>query len=200
MATSRSSTRTRTTPASYRVPQFVGFLDELKVRAAYGQSGTEPTLRREVHALTPAIAERGPRSVPGALAWRRDHPAGSRDRDRDRLRCDVLQVARAVHLHRVSEAHHGSPSPAGVAPSLGLQPQWFNGGEFTNQGIEFSLTATPVQLRNGFTWNHARRSFYRNYSVVNSLPVPPSSSATTVGGITGAVLGTRPGRSLSEIA
>src|SRR6185437_15154454 len=28
--------------ASYRMPQFVSFLDELKLRAAYGQSGTEP--------------------------------------------------------------------------------------------------------------------------------------------------------------
>ena len=28
--------------ASYRIPQVVGFLDELKLRAAYGQSGTQP--------------------------------------------------------------------------------------------------------------------------------------------------------------
>src|SRR6202034_3801648 len=28
--------------ASFRVPQFAGFLDELKLRAAYGQSGTQP--------------------------------------------------------------------------------------------------------------------------------------------------------------
>ena len=34
---------------------------------------------------------------------------------------------------------------ANVSPSLGYDEQWFNGGEFTNQGIELSLTATPVQ-------------------------------------------------------
>jgi hypothetical protein len=48
---------------------------------------------------------------------------------------------------------------------------WLNGGEFTNQGAEVSLTATPVQLRNGFSWL-SNISYFRNYSVVNSLPVP----------------------------
>ncbi len=57
------------------------------------------------------------------------------------------------------------------SPSLGFDQAWINGGEFTNQGIELQLTATPLQLHNGFQWV-STTSFFRNYSVVNSLPVP----------------------------
>ncbi len=30
--------------------------------------------------------------------------------------------------------------------------QWFNGGQFTNKGIEMSLAVTPIQMRKGLTW------------------------------------------------
>jgi hypothetical protein len=64
--------------------------------------------------------------------------------------------------------------------------QWLNGGQFTNQGAELQLSATPVQLRNGFTWV-TTTSFTRNYSVLNALPaeVAPYN-------------GFYPGRSISE--
>ena len=64
---------------------------------------------------------------------------------------------------------------AAVNASRGYDVQWLNGGEFTNQGAEISLAMTPVQLRNGFTWV-STTSFYRNYSVVNALPVAGFSS------------------------
>jgi len=56
-----------------------------------------------------------------------------------------------------------------IAPSAGYNAQWVNGGQFTNKGAEISLSATPVQLRNGFTWI-STTSFYRNYSNVDHLP------------------------------
>ena len=31
-----------------------------------------------------------------------------------------------------------------IAPSYGQRYQWLNGGQFTNQGIELSLTGTPM--------------------------------------------------------
>ena len=74
--------------------------------------------------------------------------------------------------------------------SRGYSYQWLNGGEFTNQGAEISLSATPVQLRNGFTLV-STISFYRNYSVVNSLAVPPFDVF---------FIDVTPGRSISNIA
>jgi hypothetical protein len=84
-----------------------------------------------------------------------------------------------------------------TAPSLGYDTQWINGGMFTNQGIELQLSATPIRLANGFQWI-STTSFYRNYSVVNSLPVPAFD--LTNGG--GGSLGTyriQVGRSVTQI-
>ncbi len=44
------------------------------------------------------------------------------------------------------------------SPSLGYDEDWINGGEFTNQGIELQLTATPLQFKNGFQWCPIPRS------------------------------------------
>jgi hypothetical protein len=88
---------------------------------------------------------------------------------------------------------------ANVAPALGYNSVWFNGGVFTNQGIELSLSATPIELRNGFTWN-TTETFYRNYSVVNSLPIPSFIVGSTFGGIFGQYGYLAPGRSVSEMA
>ena len=49
--------------ASYRVPQFAGFLDELKLRAAYGQSGTQPLYGVRYTPFTTLVAS----SLPGIV-------------------------------------------------------------------------------------------------------------------------------------
>ncbi len=81
---------------------------------------------------------------------------------------------------------------AGVNPSRGYVAEWLNGGEFTNQGAEIGLEATPIQMRNGFAWTTGL-SFYRNYSVANSIPVAPFAPN---GGRNGWI---DPGRSVSEL-
>jgi TonB-dependent starch-binding outer membrane protein SusC len=85
---------------------------------------------------------------------------------------------------------------AGAPPSVGYSLVWLNGGEFTNQGIELQLSATPIQLRNGFSWVTST-SFYRNYSVINALPVP-SFSTGCCGGPFG-LYWAQVGRSVSDI-
>ena len=75
--------------------------------------------------------------------------------------------------------------------------EWLNGGQFTNQGVELSLSARPLQLRNSLGWS-TTLSFYRNYSVVNSLPVRGFQIPHSGGGGVGASW-EQPGRSVSEI-
>ena len=84
-----------------------------------------------------------------------------------------------------------------ISPSLGANLQWINGGEFTNQGIELMLTATPIQFKNGFQWV-TTTSFYRNYSVVNSLPVPAFNLNEGGGGSLGTYR-IQVGRSVTQI-
>ncbi len=158
--------------AAYRIPQFVGFLDELKLRAAYGRSGTEPNfgvrytnliqaLQSGANTLYPALQVGNPNAQPETNTEIETGFDATMFSSR-------AQFSATVYQKRITN----TLLLAGVAPSYGFSQEWLNGGEFTNQGIELSLATTPVQSRHGLTWIN-NLTFYRNYSVVNSLPVGP---------------------------
>lgn len=184
--------------ASYRIPQFVGFLNEVKLRAAYGQSGTEPNYGVKYTPFNPTILG----GENGIYANQTEGDPNIRPEAETEFETGFdapmfnsrAQFSATIYQKRVQDLL----LQASVAPSQYFSKQWINGGEFTNQGIELSLSATPVQFRNGFTWVTAT-TFYRNYSVVNSLPVPPFVSGNTFGNLWGQNF-MQPGRSVSEIA
>ncbi len=158
--------------ASYRVPQFVGFLDELKLRAAYGQSGTQPNYGVQYTPLTTLIAS----GLPGITNTTTLGDPTIKPESEAEIEMGVdgtmfrsrAQLSATVYQKRITNLL----LQAGVPASLGYTSDWSNGGEFTNQGIELSLSATPVQTPQGLTWL-TTTTFYRNYSVVNALPVGP---------------------------
>ncbi len=184
---------------SYRVPQFVGFLNDLKIRAAYGQAGTEPNYGVKYTPFFNQLVS-GQNSVfPDTL---RGNPNIRPEAETEietgfdaTMFNSRAQFGFTVYQKRIQDLL----LQAQVAPSQYFNSQWFNGGEFTNQGIELSFNATPILLRNGFTWN-TMVSFYRNYSVVNSLPVPAFEVGSTFEGIFGSEGYLAPGRSVSELA
>jgi TonB-dependent starch-binding outer membrane protein SusC len=184
--------------ASYRIPQFVGFLDELKIRAAYGQSGTEPNYGVKYSQDSVALINGALGQYPGVLHG--DPTIRPEQEAETELGFDATffksraQFSFTVYQKQITDLL----LEAFVAPSLYYNSEWFNGGGFTNQGIELQLTATPVELRNGFTWN-STTSFYRNYSNVNSSPVPPFAVGYTFEGIVGSEGYFQPGRSVSEL-
>ncbi len=185
--------------ASYRVPQFAGWLDELKLRAAYGQSGTQPNYGIK---YTPFNT-----TVSGGLGGYYSQLSLGDSLIRPEQEAEIETGFDATLLHsraqftftiyqkRITDLLlQDQPSP-----SLGFDQAWFNGGEFTNQGVEMSLTATPVAIRNGFQWV-TTTTFFRNYSVVNSLPAGLPAFDLNNGG--GGSLGTfriQVGRSVSQI-
>jgi hypothetical protein len=183
--------------ASYRIPTLPAFVDELKVRIAYGQSGTLPNYGYKYTPLVPGVSD-GAIGVHGNLALGDPNIEPEREievesgvdatffKSRAQLSATVYQkqVSNLILLDETS-------------PSLGYDSQWINGGMFTNQGIELQLTATPVRLRNGFQWV-STTSFYRNYSVVNSLPVPAFNLENGGGGSLGTYR-IQVGRSVTQI-
>ena len=186
--------------ASYRVPQFVGFLNELKFRAAYGQSGTEPTYgvkyTPDTSSLIGGQSAVFPALLHGAATIRPEAETEIETGFDATFFKSRAQFSFTVYQKRITDLL----LKANVTPSQYFNSEWFNGGEFTNQGIELSLSATPIQLRNGFTWN-TTETFYRNYSVVNSLgSVKPFIIGNTFGGIFGSYGYLQPGRSVSELA
>jgi TonB-dependent starch-binding outer membrane protein SusC len=179
---------------SYRFTN-IGPLDEFKVRFAYGQSGNLPLYGQKYTPLIQnldngqiGIAENGQQGNPNAKPEQEQEMETGFDAT---LFGQRAQLSATIYQKQVSDLLlYGN-----VAPSLGYYQTFLNGGEFTNQGIELTLRATPIQLKNGFTWN-SFVTYYRNYSVVNSLPIPPNTVGNAFG-FGDAYLAV--GRSVSEI-
>jgi TonB-linked SusC/RagA family outer membrane protein len=182
---------------SYRIPQFVGFLNELKVRAAYGQSGTQPNYLVKYTPFNTGVSS-GAIGVYGNTILGDSIVRPEREVEEE-LGFDATffnsraQFSATIYQKRLSDLLLQDA----ISPSLGAQNQWINGGEFTNQGIELLLTATPIQFKNGFQWI-TTTSFYRNYSVVNSLPVPAFNLNQGGGGSLGTYR-VQVGRSVTQI-
>ncbi len=158
--------------ASYRVPQFVGFLDELKLRAAYGQSGNlAPYGARWSPLPYAAIAGAGGIASNSTLGDPNIKPESEVEGEFGfdaTMFHSRAQFTATIYQKRLSSLLLQN----GVAPSYGYSSVFINGGQFTNRGMEFSLNMTPVQLRNGFTWV-STATVYRNVSVVDKLPGGP---------------------------
>jgi len=158
--------------ASYRLPQFVSFIDDVKLRAAYGQSGNLAPYGARWSPQPPTFI--GGQAGIGSNQLLGDPHIKPEAEQEAELGFDVTMLrSRAQFTATVYQKRLTSLLlQSGVPPSYGYTFFYVNGGEFTNQGIELSLQMTPVQLRNGFTWV-STTSVYRNYSVVNALPTPP---------------------------
>ncbi len=179
--------------ASYRIPQFTDFLDGLKLRAAYGQSGNLGPYGSKFTPYNPLlIGGVVGVTLPATLGDPVLKPESEQELE---LGFDATmfksraQFSASVYQKRLTNLL----LQGGVAPSHGYSQLFLNGGEFTNQGLELSLQSTPVQLRNGFSWLN-QITFFRNTSVVNALPVPNFIAG---GGFGSDYLA--PGRSLTDI-
>ncbi len=182
--------------ASLRIPGLPKFLDDLKLRAAYGQSGTEPTYGVKFSGLQQQIV--GTASGTYTTATLGDPNVTPEANTEIEAGLDATmfasraQFTATVYQKRITNVL----LDVAVNPSFGAANQWLNGGQFTNRGIELSLAMTPVEMRRGLTWT-STTTFYRNYSVVDNLSVPGFFIGAG-GGPFGAFL-IQPGRSVSEV-
>jgi len=182
---------------SYRVPQFASFLDELKLRVAYGQAGNLGLYGQKYTPYNTALID-GHNGVqlPATLGDANLKPESSTEVEMGfdaTLFKSRAQFTATVYQKRLTSLL----LQAGVAPSYGYSSTYVNGGEFTNQGLELSFISTPIQLRNGFTWANTI-TYARNYSVVNSLPsnIKPFFAGSSFGFGSDLIA---PGRSLTDI-
>jgi len=181
--------------ASFRVPEFTKAVNELKLRVAYGQSGNLPIYGGK---YTPYIPQQdgglngvGPNSLHGDADLRPEAETEIETGFDLTVLNSRAQLSATIYQKKLSDLLLLSP----VAPSLGFNQAWYNGGQFTNQGLEVSLTMTPVQLRNGISWV-STNTFYRNYSRVDALPTTPGPIGDTYGFGEGFMA---VGRSVSEV-
>ena len=169
--------------ASFRVPQFAGFLDELKVRGAWGRSGTDPIFGvryANVNNLTPTLDA----GATGLFTPSTSNDPNIKPETNTEIETGFdatmfssrAQFSATVYQKRITDLLLQASIPA----SLGNTRQWQNGGQFTDHGIELSLSLTPILMPKGLTWIFSS-TFYRNYSVMDELPVPAFTPGTSLG-------------------
>ncbi len=159
--------------ASYRVVHPASFLDELKLRIAWGQAGNKPLFGMK-------FTNFGTGSVAGFLGQFVNPGAVLGDPN--------IQPERQTEIETGFDAQFfNQRASASVtiyqksikdlilqrtpAPSTGFTAELFNGAALRNRGLEFTLAATPVLFQD-FDWV-TRVTFARNYSKITELPVPP---------------------------
>ena len=170
--------------AAYRLPQFVGFINELKLRIAEGLSGTDPNygvrytgnnnLILDHDAGAPAVFTP---LLAGDPTIRPETNAEIETGFDATMFKSRAQFSFTVYQKRISNLL----LQAGLAPSSGENAEWINGGQFTNRGAEISLAVTALQMHNGLTWV-STGTFARNYSVMDYLPVPGFPAGDQFGG------------------
>ncbi len=158
------------TSASYRfVTPFSG-VDELKVRAAIGQTGNPPQFGQK---FTPE----GTGTIGGLFGTLAGGNAGAIDiRPERQTETEAGFDATLAHEFATFSFTYYDKTisdlllVARVAPSTGRTNRIFNGGKLRNRGQEIAASISPIR-RPDFTWI-LRSTFSRNRSLVVELPVP----------------------------
>lgn len=157
--------------ASYRFAELGGTLSEIKLRAAYGQSGNRPLFGQKFTPLSgtrnieglPGLGVIGVTGDPELAPERQSEIEGGFDAVLFGNRATLTVTGFQKNISQLLLQRE-------LAPSSGFVLQTFNGGELRVRGIEVAVDASPVRTRD-FSW-FTRGTFYADRSRVLSLPVP----------------------------
>lgn len=159
---------------SFRFPQPFRGLEELKIRAAYGQSGNQPLFGQK---FTPLSAVENIAGLPG-LVVPVQGPVGSKDLRPERQReleagADLTLAGGrgAVELTGFRKDVSDLLLQRTLAPSSGFGVEIFNAGKLRTTGVEIGLNLVPI-LEAETQWIF-RTSYASTRSKIVALPVPP---------------------------
>lgn len=162
--------------ASFRFPDLGGALDEVKLRAAFGQTGNKPVFGQEFTSLTTTQKVAG---IPGVIIdgnfvgdelepERQTELEGGVDLTAWDGRASLETTAYVQFIDDLIQVQQ-------LAGSTGFNTRTFNGGEIRNWGLETGLGVTPVAT-DDLSWI-ARMTFFLNRSEVTDLPIPSFTAA-----------------------
>jgi hypothetical protein len=154
---------------SYRWPT-LGPFEEFKVRAAFGETGNEPTYGQKFTALTGQTYSSQPAiTIQGNLADPNLHPEREREIEGG-VDATLFKSRVAFSLTGYQKNNTDLLLQAVMGIWTGYLNHVFNGGEIRNRGVEASLTGFPLRTKD-VGWV-AHLTFAKNTGVVLSLPVP----------------------------
>jgi TonB-linked SusC/RagA family outer membrane protein len=157
--------------ASYRFPELKpGLVDELKLRAAYGETGNQPLYGQKFTGLDLS-------SIGGLGAFRVGTTRAADDIRPERQReveggIDVAMLGNRANLEVTGFQRNISDLliTRTLAPSTGYAAEVSNGAAMRVRGLEISAGGFPLQGER-FDWN-TRVNYGMNRSLITSLPVP----------------------------
>ena len=167
--------------ASYRITGLPDPLAEVKVRAAYGQSGNEPEYGQKFSLLNGAnysglqtLLISGSTAASDLRPEKQTEYEGGLDVT---FRNERAQLSLTVYQQDISDLLVRRNLPG----STGYSVLYFNGGEMRQRGFEADLTAVPVKGKT-LNWT-TRTTFSLNRSKITRLTVPPFQPPNNFGGL-----------------
>jgi outer membrane receptor protein involved in Fe transport len=159
---------------SYRFIRPLGMVEELKLRAAYGQSGNQPLFGQK---FTPLTATQNITGLPALLLGTTPttaspdlHPEKQREIEGG-LDLTLADGRGQLELTGFRRDITDLLLQRTLAPSSGFQTEIFNGGKLRTTGWEVGLGVVPFQSAD-VDWIF-RTSYFSSRSKIVDLPVPP---------------------------
>jgi TonB-dependent starch-binding outer membrane protein SusC len=153
--------------------------NELKIRAAYGQTGTLPIYGVKFDSAKTTNYN----AVTGQAFGQTAGDPNVRPETNTTIETGVDLALFKGRLSFNATAFQKRVTnlllTEGVLPSSGFLNAWVNGGQLTNQGLELALNATPISTH-AFSWI-TTESFSRIYDRLDNLPIPGFSAGNFFG-------------------
>lgn len=159
--------------ASYRLASGIGFIDNVKFRGAIGESGNEPLYGQKFGELEAAnITGLPTQQIAGSIG----NPALEPERELEtEVGFDLTMFHSKATLGVTGYQKNISDLllQRALAPSAGIDTEFFNAGSLRTRGIEVEASVAPIQERH-IQWS-VSANFAKDASIVTELPVPPFS-------------------------
>ncbi|HUQ66308.1 MAG TPA: TonB-dependent receptor, partial [Flavitalea sp.] len=173
-----------------------GFIDNLKLRAAYGQAGNFPAYGSKFTSLLVSNIE----GLPGSVMSTQRGQAGIKPEKQTEIEggfdLSILNGTVNLEFTYYNKKVYDFLMLNNLPASSGFATQWVNAGDLRNRGIEIGLKALPVFTRD-IKWNTSV-NFWLNRSKVTRLTIPP----VQLGALAGVLIGTfqiEEGKSATQI-
>ena len=131
----------------------VSWVDQLQVRAAWGEAGRQPGSFDAIRTYAPAIARN---DQPGVRPSNPGNPTLKPERSSEvevGFDAELFNGRWSLEFTGYKQTTTDALLERDVAPSTGFSgQQWVNLGQVDNQGFDFSTTVVPL-LRSGLSWD-----------------------------------------------
>lgn len=148
-----------------------GFVNDMKIRGAYGESGNQPLYGQK---FTPLTATNNIGGLPGLTVGATTGSATLKPERQREIEVGLDGQVWGSRLSFETTIYQKSISDLlltrTLAPSSGLVSEIFNGGKMRTRGVELAVGLVPVQSAST-SW-YLRTTFSANNSKITELPVP----------------------------